>query len=353
MKKELLVASALVSSLGMAGVAQAVTSSFSGHNKVGVVGKDLDSTSTNTRAGDQQSTFSVSLSETTDGGIKISTGFDLAEESGGLDSNGITLTFTDGSKLDLIEAGTATGSHVATVPGAGGEMGISATTVNNSPGATTLAASSNSVGLEWHTAADAFGIEGLKASISYASNDTDLVTTTAQTASIETTYSAGATYVTDAGDTKVTVTAGFVNASNNNSATSLENEGVAFGLSAVTGDLTVGVGFGSGNYVTTPTAGGDLVQVDGEYTTAGAKYVSGDITFTVGMSSADAKDEPYGKTATSKSDTRDTQSASIAYAVASGVTATLGYTDVDDVNEGTASTNTSGSSWYVGATVSF
>ena len=215
------------------------------------------------------------------------------------------------------------------------------------------AASSNSVGLEWHTAADAFGVEGLKASISFASNDSALVTTTAQTASIETTYSAGVTYVTDAGDTKVTITGGFVNASNNNSATSIENEGVAMGISAVTGDLTVGAGFGSGNFVTTPTAGGDLVQVDGEYSTAGVKYVSGDITFALGMSSADGKDEAYGVTATSKSDTRDTQSASIAYAVASGVTATLGYTDIDDVNEGVASTNTSGSSWYVGATVSF
>ena len=78
MKKELLVASALVSTLGAAGIAEAASSTISGHHKVGVVGKDLDSSSTNTRASDQQSTFTVSISETTDSGIKISTGFDLA-----------------------------------------------------------------------------------------------------------------------------------------------------------------------------------------------------------------------------------------------------------------------------------
>ena len=93
MKKELLVATALVSSLGMAGVAQAVTSSFSGHNKVGVVGTDLDSTSTNTRAGDQQSTFGVSLSETTDGGVKISTGFDLQKKVVALIQTGLNFNF--------------------------------------------------------------------------------------------------------------------------------------------------------------------------------------------------------------------------------------------------------------------
>ena len=350
MKKELLVASALVTTLGMASVVEAASASYSGHAKVGVTGTDLDSSSTNTRAGDQQSTFSVSLSETTDSGIKISTGFDLAEEGNAYDPSGLTLTFTDGSKLDLIEAGTATGSHVATVPGAGGEQGITATTSNNAPTATTLAASSNAVGLEWHTAADAFGVEGLKASISFASNDTAMVTTTAQTASIETTYSVGATYVTDAGDSTVTVAGGFVNASNNSSSTTVDNEGMQIGISAVTGDLTVGAGFGSGDFITT---GGDLVQVTGEFSKAGAKYVSGDITFSVGVTSATGKDEAYGTASTSAADTRATASASLAYAVASGVTATLGYTDVDDASEGAASTNTSGSSWYVGATVSF
>ena len=353
MKKELLVATALVSTLGIAGVANAASMSMSGAHKVGVSGKDLDSSTTNSRAADQQSTFSISVSETTDAGMKISTGFDLAEETFSYDPSGLTLTFTDGSKLDLVEAGTATASHVAAIPGAGGEQGVSATTTNNAPTSLTMAAASNAVGFEYHTAADAFGVEGLKASVSFASNDVALVTVAAQTASIESTYSVGVTYVTTAGDSTVTVAGGFVNASNNSSATTKENEAIQFGLTAVTGDLTVGVGIASGDYITTPTAGGDAVQVDGEFTKAGVSYVSGDITFAVGMTSAEGKDEAYGTASSGAADTTDTQSASIAYAVASGVTATIGYTDVDDANEGAASTNTSGSSWYVGATVSF
>ena len=80
MKKELLIASALVGSLGLAGVAEAASATMSGHNRVGVVGKDADSsTNGSTNASSRQSTFSVSLSETTDGGIGISTGFDLSE----------------------------------------------------------------------------------------------------------------------------------------------------------------------------------------------------------------------------------------------------------------------------------
>jgi hypothetical protein len=353
MKKELLVASALVSTLGMAGIAEAASATMSGHHKVGVTGTDLDSSSSNTRASDQQSTFIVSISETTDSGIKISTGFDLAEESSGSathDPSGVTLTFTDGSKLDLVEAGTASASHAVAVPGAGGEQGISATTVNNAPTATTMGAASTAVGFEYHTAADAFGVEGLKASVSFASNDTALVTQTTQTASVETTYSVGVTYVTTAGDSTVTVGAGMLSASNNNSKTTEENETMQIGLTAVTGDLTVGVGYASGTYITTA---GDLVQVDGDFTSAGASYVSGDITFAVGVTSAEGKDEAYGTAFSSASDARDTVGASIAYAVASGVTATLGYTDIDDKDEGAASTNTSGSSWYVGATVSF
>merc|ERR1712224_999342 len=96
-------------------------------NRVGVVGTDADNaTNGSTNAESRQSTFSVSLSETTDGGIGISTGFDLSEETQVLDASGITLTFTSGAKLDLIEAGNAANTHIATVPGASGEMGISA-----------------------------------------------------------------------------------------------------------------------------------------------------------------------------------------------------------------------------------
>ena len=42
----------------------------------------------------------------------------------------------------------------------------------------------------------------------------------------------------------------------------------------------------------------------------------------------------------------------ISYAVASGVTANLGWKDIDAQNEG-SNDNTGGSSWYVGATMSF
>ena len=53
-----------------------------------------------------------------------------------------------------------------------------------------------------------------------------------------------------------------------------------------------------------------------------------------------------------KTDSHDEMNASITYAVASGVSAVLGYTNVDQNDEG-ASDDTGGSSWYVGATMSF
>ena len=108
MKKELLVATALVSSMGMiASTAEAASATFSGHTRAGVKGVDTDSAA-DTYSATQLSSFSVSISETTDSGIKISTGFDLTDESdGATDPSGLTLTFTDGSKLDVIEAGNA------------------------------------------------------------------------------------------------------------------------------------------------------------------------------------------------------------------------------------------------------
>jgi hypothetical protein len=51
-------------------------------------------------------------------------------------------------------------------------------------------------------------------------------------------------------------------------------------------------------------------------------------------------------------DSHDATSASVTYAVASGVSAVIGYTTVDQNNEG-ASTTDGGSAWYVGATMSF
>ena len=185
MKKELLIASALVGSLGLAGVAEAASATMSGHNRVGVKGTDADNaTNGSTNASNRQSTFSVSLSETTDGGIGISTGFDLSEEAQTLDQSGITLTFTSGAKLDLIEAGNAANTHLASVPGASGEMGISAATDTNAPTTLTFASGGDNVGFEFHTAADAFGVEGLKASVSFNDNSDAANTTTAHTLSL-------------------------------------------------------------------------------------------------------------------------------------------------------------------------
>ena len=83
---------------------------------------------------------------------------------------------------------------------------------------------------------------------------------------------------------------------------------------------------------------------------AGVKYVSGDLTFNVGIASGDSTDLTIGSVSGS-SDAIDTTSASVSYAVASGVTAILGYTTVEASNEGAASTD--GSAWYIGANMAF
>ena len=101
MKKKLLLATALASTVGMAGIAEAASSSFSGHNRVGVKGSNPDSTADDTVVQKQLNSFNVSISETTDGGVKIATGFDIADEgSNAADPSGLTLTFTDGSSLN-------------------------------------------------------------------------------------------------------------------------------------------------------------------------------------------------------------------------------------------------------------
>ena len=125
MKKELLIASALTASVGVAGVAQAASVSYSGNHRNGVAGSDLDSaTADGTYGISQQTSLSFSVSETTDGGIKIATGFGLIDEGTAATANpsGLTLTFTDGSKLDVLKAGNAYKTHIASVPGGGGEV---------------------------------------------------------------------------------------------------------------------------------------------------------------------------------------------------------------------------------------
>ena len=358
MKKELLIASALVGSLGLAGVAEAASATMSGHNRVGIKGTDADNaTNGSTNASNRQSTFSVSLSETTDGGIGISTGFDLSEEALVLDPSGITLTFTSGAKLDLIEAGNAANTHLASVPGASGEQGITSATDTNAPTTLTFASGGDNVGFEFHTAADAFGVDGLKASFSFSDN-TDAANTTGTHASAGM-MSVGASYVTTAGDSTVTIGGGLYQGSTTSTTALHENEGYAVAISAVTGDLTVGVGFADGTKVGT----GSATAVDSDTTgyaitgasvvKAGAKYVSGDITFAVGVTAGEGNDGDIAAAVSGSDDSYDATSASISYAVASGVTAVLGWTDVSRDDDGAASSDSSGSSWYVGATVSF
>jgi predicted porin len=354
MKKELLMASALVTTLGATSVAQAVTATMAGSMKVGVEFESVDG-STDTNNVKDQSNFNISLSETTDGGTTISTSFEIVDEGATTadDDNAIKLTFTDGSALELLNAGNAAGTHVVAVPGAGGEQGITGTSVNNAPGDVDFAAGSTALGIEWHSAAD-FLADGLKMSASY-STDNGAANTTVAT--LTNSWGVGATYVTTAGDTTLTIGGGVADGEVSNTLTQADSDkgGFNIGVSAVTGDLTVGVGYGDGDTfvssAATAAGNGNNTIVDGTVLKAGVKYVTGDITLAMGVTSGEAKDGAFGSIGTTD-DSSDSTSASITYAVASGVSAVLGYTTVDRVNDGTPST-LDGSAWYVGATMSF
>jgi len=359
MKKELLIASALAGSLGVAGVADAATGTFSGKTRTGVKSQDTDAGTDATVNEHQASSFSVSISETTDAGMKVSTGFTLSDESdGSTDPSGLTLTFTNGAKLDLIEAGNAYATHLATVPSASGEQSISDISTNMAPTGLTYGNQSDSIGFEFHTAADAFGVEGLKAGVSWSEADSSASTTTHTT---ESAASVGASYVTTAGDSTVTVGGGIIAANSTSTTATIDaSSGMAVSLSAVTGDLTVGIGFASGDYIasnadaTSETSTANAVQVtDVSVMTAGVKYVSGDMTFNLGYSTGDGTDSAIAATAAGSADNQQSTSASLDYTLASGVTATFGYTDVGNNDEGVSKSGNSGTSWYLGANVSF
>ena len=349
MKKELLLASALASTVGMAGIAEAASATFSGHTRAGAEGENPDSSGTDSLAAVQLNKFNVSISETTDAGVKIATGFTLTDE-GGAESNasGLTLTFTDGSSLQLIEAGSASGAHDVSIPSAGGEQGIANTSANNSAGGLDVGTGSNAVGFDYATAADAFGIEGFSANASASFNSDVTATSGASgTVTLENSYAVGVTYVTTAGDSTVTIGAGYNQADYNSQTATKDNATYHIGATVVTGDLTVGAGYSDGDFLS------DDDQMSGSYVAAGAKYVSGDITFNIGMSSGDAIDENLGVAATSSEDSVDSVGASVDYVIASGVTGTVGYTGTDAKDEGTDDAAHSGTAWYVGATVSF
>jgi len=354
MKKELLAATALVSTLVGASAVQAATASFSGSVKTGVEGQDTDGTADGTFAVKQQTNLSFSASETTDSGIKISSGITVINEgSFSGDSGGLTLTFTDGSKLDLIEAGNSYSTKLASVPGAGGEQGLTGTTGNHAPTGLGFANSSSKVGFEYHSIDDAFGIDGFTWAVSASTgDDSDGV---GSSSTVEAAYSVGLSYVADAGDTKVTIGGGFMTADDSNSDTAnAKGEETAIAVTAETGDLTVGVGWAAGSEVATHSSTTQNSEVDGgEVITAGAKYVSGDITFAVSYADGEAKDIVTMGSAGTNVDSYEKTAASVTYTIASGVTAVIGYSSEDRADEGTATKDQSGSAWYVGATVSF
>ncbi len=203
MKKELLMATALVSTLGAASVAQAVTATMSGSMKIGAE-FDSPENGVDTQNVVDLSNFSVSLSETTDGGTTISSSFGVIDEGAsdiGDDDNSLKLTFTDGSALEVLNAGNALGTHDVAIPGAAGEMGVAGSTTNSAPTGLDFAGPSTALGVEWHSAAD-FLMDGLKMSASYS---TDTGAAKAVTSRVENSWGLGATYVTSAGDTAVTI----------------------------------------------------------------------------------------------------------------------------------------------------
>ena len=351
MKKELLIGTALVSTLGAASIAEAVTHTISGNHQVGIQFSDPQNGDT-TRSQKNDNNFSVSLSETTDGGMTISSSFSIVNEAtasggtiGDMDA-GFSLAFTDGSKLDVINAGNASGSHDISVPASAGAESVTITTQNHAPTGLDFATDSTVYGIEYHTASD-FLADGLSMSFSASVGDGASTTTTYN---VDGHVAAGFTYVSDLGDTAITIGAGYSQTDGYKTAPQVtaDDGGMHVGLSAVTGDLTVAVGFADGDSLANTNA----TQVDGEIMKAGVKYVSGDLTFNVGMTSSTAKDSTTIGTAGTTEDAYDKTSASVSYVVASGVTAHIGYSDVDSQSEGT-NDGKGGSAWYIGANMSF
>jgi len=219
------------------------------------------------------------------------------------------------------------------------------------PTGLTYANSNDLVGFELHSAADAFGVDGLKLGVSASLNGDAAATTSAH--AMENSMSFGASYVTTAGDSTVTIGGGFFTGDTVATAATSDVQSTAVAMTAATGDLTVGIGYASGAYL---KANGALdEQVTGaSATTAGVKYVSGDITFNLGFATGTGTDEVLGVAATaSDTDSYEQTAASIGYAVASGVSATIGYSERARTTENAVSLAHSGSSWYIGADVSF
>jgi len=353
MKKELLLASALVGTVGLSGIAHAKADvTMSGHARNGVTWNDTDAAGDALYAAHQQSSLIVSLSQVTDEGTTISTGFDVTNESDAVtDTTGLTFTFNNGIKLDLIEAGSAYASHLAAVPSAGGEQGIGSTTNMAAPTGLDYASANDNVGFELHSAEDFLNVSGLKAGISASFNGDAAATTSAHAP--ENSMSVGVSYVTTAGDSDISVGGGFFTGDTVATAATSDTQSTAMSVSVVTDKLTVGVGYASGAYLKGNAALDE--QVTGaSITTAGVKYVSGDVTFNLGFASGEGTDSLLGVAATAGTgDSYEQTAASVGYKVAEGVSATIGYSDRSRSTENTANPDSSGTSWYIGADVSF
>ena len=354
MKKELLLASALVGTVGLSGVAQAASADFSwsGHTRNGVTWNDTDAAGDALMTGHQQSSLSLSLSSTTDNNTTITTGFDITNENDeDTDSSGLTFTFNNGIKLDVIEAGSAYASHLASVPSAAGEQGIASTTIMAAPTGLDYADQNDLVGFELHSGEDFLTVPGLKAGVSASFNGDAAATTSAHAA--ENSFSVGASYVATAGDTNITVGGGFFTSDTVATAATSDTQSTAFSIAAVTGKVTVGVGYASGAYL----KGNGVVdeQVTGaSITTAGISYALDGFTFNLGFASGEGTDSVLGAAATAASaDSYEETAASVGYAIASGVSATIGYSDRSRSTENLAVPTNSGTSWYIGADVSF
>ena len=127
----------------------------------------------------------------------------------------------------------------------------------------------------------------------------------------------------------------------------------AVAATVATGNLTVGAGYASGDQVSDSTTMSAVDLSSVSVTTFGAKYVQDDFTFAVGMTNGKATDVAIGNTSSGDADSYSSTGASVDYTVASGVTATLGFADNESEDEGTALNTYGGSSWYVGANISF
>jgi len=355
MKKELLLATTIAGVALGATSASAVTSSISGNHRVGLLDVDKDSSNATTATTNEniKSSLSWSLEETLDSGTKIAGAFSIMSEGSGFNytgASGVTLTFTDGSSLELVSAGDAHKDHDVAVPGASGEMSIAAQTSNSANSGIDGVGGSNGVGFAWHSAADVGGVEGLSVSLSYSNGDETNVS--GATVATDSSLSAGVTYVTSQGDTTVTIGAGIHTASDNNDTSTLDQEVYHIGAVAVNGDLTVGIGVGAGEFYDDMTSDHQEVS-DWQATELGLSYVSGDFTLTASFMDAESVDTASGVSPSGSADELSKAAVSVDYAVASGVTTTVGLLSQSSKDEGTKSDTGSGTSWYIGTNLSF